>query len=376
MLGVICDLSEENWPSMDLVAEKLLENLGAYHPELSAECIRAPFRVRFGGIPVIGKRRHAFNADRLLNRMHDYPRFLQNKARDFELFHVCDHSYANLIHRLPAERVGVFCHDLDTFRCLLAPEVDPRPRWFKAMARRVLDGLQKAAVVFHTTSTVRTEIERHDLVDAARLVQAPYGIAREFSPNPDPAHDSVADGSLRPLAGAPYLLHVGSCIPRKRVNVLLDVFAEARRKRPGLHLIQVGGEWSDEHRRQIAGHDIKTAVHQLPRTGQAEIAALYRRAALVLMPSQAEGFGLPVVEALSSGAIVVASEIPVFREVGGDAVVYCPVADVTAWSEKIGRLLADPTSAPPLEARLAWASQFSWAEHARRIAAAYHQLIG
>ncbi|HEX3850047.1 MAG TPA: glycosyltransferase family 1 protein [Polyangiaceae bacterium] len=359
---------------MDLVADKLLEHLEAHHPQFAAERVCPSFHVRFGGVPVLGARRQAFNADRLLNRLHDYPRFLRSRAGAFDLFHVCDHSYANLIHELPARRVGVFCHDLDTFRSVLTPESDPRPGWFKAMARRALGGLQKAAIVFHTTSTVRAEIERHGLVDPARLVQAPYGIASEFSPTPSAQHDAAATGLLRSLGGAPFLLHVGSCIPRKRVDVLLEVFAAVRRKRAGLRLVQVGGEWTAEHRTQLARHEIESAVLQLPRMAQAEIAALYRRAALVMMPSQSEGFGLPVVEALASGGIVVASDIPVFREVGGGVAVYCPFADLPAWTDTVERLLSAPASAPAREARLNWASQFSWAEHAQRIAAAYHRL--
>jgi glycosyltransferase involved in cell wall biosynthesis len=360
---------------MDLVADKLLENLSAdYAHTLSVERICPPFRVRFGAVPLVGGRRLAFNADRMLNRTHDYPRFLRRRVSAFQLFHVCDHSYANLVHELPGSCVGVFCHDLDTFRCLLSPESEPRPAWFKALARRSLEGLQKAAVVFHTTSAVRAEIERYGLVESARLVQAPYGIGAEFSPRSNPTHDAAATRLLEPLGGAPFLLHVGSCIPRKRVDVLLDAFAAVRRERPELRLVQVGGQWSREQRSQLTRYDIQTSVLQLPRMVQAEIAALYRQAALVMMPSQSEGFGLPVVEALACGSIVVATDIPVFREVGGAAVTYCTLADVAAWAETVTRLVSRPDAAPNLEARLLWSTQFSWREHARRIANSYQRL--
>ena len=76
-------------------------------------------------------------------------------AGDFDLFHVVDHTYAQLVHALPADRTGVYCHDLDAFRCLLEPAADPRPRWFRALARRILTGMQKAAVVFHNSAPDR-----------------------------------------------------------------------------------------------------------------------------------------------------------------------------------------------------------------------------
>ena len=105
------------------------------------------------------------------------------------------------------------------------------------------------------------------------------------------------------------------------------------------------------------------------------IAVLYRAARLVLLPSEAEGFGLPLIEALACGAPVAASDLPVFREVAGDAASYFPVGDVPAWAEGVSRLLADPGVAPPRAVRLARAAQFTWANHARIIADAYARIL-
>ena len=94
-------------------------------------------------------------------------------------------------------------------------------------------------------------------------------------------------------------------------------------------------------------------------------------AAAVLMPSDAEGFGLPVIEALACGAIVIASDIPTLREVGGDAVLHRPVADVASWADVVAQVLLRPEAAPSRDKRLAWAARFTWREHARIIAEAY-----
>jgi glycosyltransferase involved in cell wall biosynthesis len=107
-----------------------------------------------------------------------------------------------------------------------------------------------------------------------------------------------------------------------------------------------------------------------------QLAELYRRAAAVLVPSDAEGFGLPVIEALACAAPVVASDIPVLREVGGCAVNYCAVADVDAWASEIHRIVQDQLNAPPTRAaRLARASIYSWSNHARIIAETYLKLL-
>ena len=66
----------------------------------------------------------------------------------------------------------------------------------------------------------------------------------------------------------------------------------------------------------------------MPLLDRDELADLYRRAALVLLPSDREGFGLPVVEAMACGTPVVASDIPALREIGGDAAAYCAPGDV------------------------------------------------
>ena len=90
-----------------------------------------PFRRVATRLPAVGRRNAAFNADRLLNRFVLFPRYARRSAARFDLFHVVDHTYAQLVHALPAGRAGVYCHDLDAFRCLLDPAADPRPRWFR-----------------------------------------------------------------------------------------------------------------------------------------------------------------------------------------------------------------------------------------------------
>src|SRR5204863_6734691 len=126
------------------------------------------------------------------------------------------------------------------------PPSDPRPVWFRAMIRRVLAGFQKAAVVFYTTAAVRAQIDAYGLIDPARLVHAPNGVAPEFNPEPGPDGDAIPE-----LNGRPFLLHVGSCVPRKRMDILLDVFAAVRGRHPDLRLVQIGGEWSAAHRKRI-----------------------------------------------------------------------------------------------------------------------------
>jgi glycosyltransferase involved in cell wall biosynthesis len=368
-LAVVRDYPDEGWPSMDLCAEMLGRQLRDASPRrVSASDVCPRFRRRLQGLLWL-KPRAAVNGDRLLNRHWHYPRFLKQQRAAFDYFHVADHSYAHLVHVLPAARTGVYCHDIDTFRCLLEPGYERRPRWFRAIIRRILGGLQKAAIVFHNSLETRRQIERHGLIDPRRLVHAPLGVSPEFTaevPDGDGLWAEVAG-----LTGTPFLLHVGSCIARKGIGLLLELFAAIRRQNADLRLVKVGADWSSDQRGQITRLGIADSIVSLRGLDRRELADLYRTAAVVLLPSQAEGFGLPLIEALACGAPVVASDIPVLREVGADAATYCPVGDLSAWAAQVSRLLADPAAAPPRELRLSHAARFTWAAHARTIAEAY-----
>jgi len=110
------------------------------------------------------------------------------------------------------------------------------------------------------------------------------------------------------------------------------------------------------------------------------LAATYRNATLLLHTAESEGFGLPVVEAMACGCPVVASDLPVLREVGGSAATYCAVADVPAWSGAVVRLLREQQEDQnSWEARrraaVAHAVKFSWRENAAQTNRLYREVL-
>lgn len=372
-LKVLMDPREEGWPSMDLVGEALVEGLTAFPAEVDVARVRPSIPRALRGLPRVGSHKAAFNADRMLTRFGLYPARLLRERQGHDAFHVVDHTYAQLVHALPADRTGVFCHDLDAFRSILEPHREPRPAWFRLMARTTLKGLERAAIVFHGTQQVREELLAHGVVPPERLVWAPYGVSPEYRPDPVPG--DASDEVLAPLHGRPYLLHVGSAIRRKRLDVLFDVFAALRARHPDLMLVQQGGDLDTEQQAQVARLGLKDALLRPPRQERATLAGLYRKARAVLVPSEAEGFGLPVIEALACGVPVVASDLPVLREVGADACTYCSVGDVAAWTDTVDALLTGRRPAPELETRRARAARFTWSAHARTLLDAYlHRL--
>ena len=381
-LAIVFDPPEEGWASMDLIGAAILDGFADRDPaEVVAERVCPPYRPRFARWPVVGRRGAARNADRLINRMWDYPRALATIAgrRDFDLYHLVDHSYSQLVHVLPEGRAVVTCHDLDTFRCLLEPEHEPRPRWFRAMTGRILDGLRRAAAVACDSAATRDALIAHGIQPADRAHVVYLGIHSDFSHRPNPRADASADvflGPCRPGA-PPDILHVGSNIPRKRVDVLLDVFAAIRRALPGARLIKIGGALPPDLIRRAVALGVADAIVTLPFLDRAVVAAVYRRAALVLQPSAAEGFGLPVAEALACGVPLLASDIPVLREIGGDAPSYRPVGDLAAWTAAALFLLHEPPTASDARraAGIARAHLFSWTTHVDRLAEIHREVL-
>lgn len=380
-VAVISPLVEENWHSIDLCAEMLLANLRAHHTSwIQAERVSPRMVRRFEFLPRVGRRRTAVNADRLLNRFWDYPRYLRRRAREFDVFHLAEHSYGQLARVLPAERTVVTCHDLETFRCLLEPERDPRSRLYRIMAQQQMAALRMAARVVCVSHTVRDELLGFGLVPAERVTVVPNGTDPACSPLPNPTADTEAALLLASSRPTIDLLHVGSTAGRKRLDVLLRVFATVRKELPQARLIRVGGAFAPAHQTLIRELDLEDSILVLPFMNREILAAVYRSAALVLQPSEAEGFGLPVTEAMACGTPVVASDIPVLREVGGTVATYCPVGDVSGWSRAILELLTERRENPERWNALRSASArhgalYSWEENARGLVAIYRELL-
>jgi glycosyltransferase involved in cell wall biosynthesis len=376
-IAIVADMLEERWPSMDLIADMLMKQLRtAYSGRVDATLFRPRMRRRATAIPLAGSIPASFTIDRFTNRLWDYPRAARKLASSFDVFHVVDHSYAQVIHALPADRTLVTCHDLDTFRSVLDPELDPRSAPFRAMTRHILAGLRKAAHIACDTEATRDALVEKAQVDSSRTSVVLNGPHPACTPHPEPAADAQAGRLLGPASQHVDLLHVGSTIARKRIDVLLHVIAAVRQYRPGVRLVRVGGPFTAAQRTLVRELGLDDAIVVLPFLDRSTLAAVYRRSALVLLPSEREGFGLPLLEALACGTPIIASDIEPLREVGADAVAYCDPEDVRAWTETVLRLLAEDRGRllARRAAGIARAASFSWNRYAADVVALYARI--
>jgi glycosyltransferase involved in cell wall biosynthesis len=387
-VAVIADYLEEGWPSMDLVADMLFDRLQREHASMvEPTLVRPAMRRRAGRLP--GSTRHPLlpNLDRIANRLWDYPRTVAGFGERFDLFHIVDHSYSQLVHRLPPDRTIVTCHDLDTFRSVLDPAIERRSPLFRAMTRHILDGLRKAGHIACDSNATRDALVAKAGIPLERTTVVPNGPHPSCSPNAEPAADVEAARLLGPRSGFVDLLHVGSTIQRKRIDVLLRVFKAVRDLHraeagngPGLRLIRVGGPFTAAQQAMVRDLQLGDAIVVLPMLDRATLASVYRRSAVLMMPSEREGFGLPVLEAMACGTPVVASDVDAMREVGGFAASYCPVDDIAAWSATIVRLLRERRDnraqwTMRSETGIRRAAAFSWSRYATDVAAIYARMV-
>jgi glycosyltransferase involved in cell wall biosynthesis len=362
---------------MDRVADRLLASLARDHQSVvTATPVCPPYRRRVSRL-LAGQT--LANVDRGLNRLVDYPRHVRTLKSSYDVFHVVDHSYSQLVHRLPPERTVVTCHDLDTFRSVLKPKEDPRSGLFQAMTRHILSGLQRAHRVTCDTAVVRDELVGRGLAAPDRVVVAPVGVGEEFTPALDTDADLDAARLIGSRNGAIEILHVGSNVPRKRLDTVLKCCADVALRGSKVHLVRVGGAFTPEQEALARELGMASRISVLPVLNDRTLAAVYRRAAILLLPSEREGFGLPVVEALACGTPVVASDIPVLREVGGPSVEYCDPDDRAAWAHAVLRLLKERAECPEQAAgrrarSIAWAERYTWARFADQLSSIYLEL--
>lgn len=149
---------------------------------------------------------------------------------------------------------------------------------------------------------------------------APLGA--DFRQPPQTAEEQVPENVRQAADGAPYILMVGTIEPRKNHKLLLKAYDMGLRE-AGYHIILAGYTgWHMEHFiQELYSHeDFNNGIYHFNNLGDGAIAYLYQHARFLAFCSYAEGFGLPLLEAVSRGTPVIAADIPVSREVMGE---YC-----------------------------------------------------
>jgi glycosyltransferase involved in cell wall biosynthesis len=196
---------------------------------------------------------------------------------------------------------------------------------------------------------------------------------REHSAAPAGAADPADAGQ------GDYWLAVGTLEPRKNYETLLEALDLywSRSPRPQPLRIAGGGGWkSGLLKKQLEDLETRGRVQQLGYVSDAELLRLYAGAQALVFPSWYEGFGLPVLEAMSQGAPVICSDRASLPEVGGEAAIYIDPASPESICQAMLRLEAAPDRRAQLVlAGRRRAERFSWAKTARETLDFYRRVL-
>jgi glycosyltransferase involved in cell wall biosynthesis len=180
------------------------------------------------------------------------------------------------------------------------------------------------------------------------------------------------------LEGTPFALVVGDLAPRKNVRMLLDLWDRVIAKVPGFRIVVLGhpGPHSEETTGRLERLEAGGSAVWLRNADDEALRWCYEHATVVLFPTLEEGFGFPLLEAMTFGAPVIASTDPALVEVGAgsERVVHLEATVPDSWVREIVRGAAIPRGpvtppAPPPNAH-------TWAENAAIVVALYRRLLG
>lgn len=248
---------------------------------------------------------------------------------------------------------------------------------YPLLRRLYMEGVTRLAArlaeaIITPSETVRQDLLRRLGVPGERVVAIPEAAGPQYVP----IEDEGALGQVRGKYRLPdrYLLSVGSLEPGKNRSRLFRAYARLRKEGGDWPLVVVGQlAWRYEGELELVRRlGLEEHVRFLGYVPDEDMPALYSAASVLAFPSLYEGFGLPVLEAMSCGTPVVTSDRSALAEVAGDAALLVDPTDVEALAEALGRLLSDDSLRADLRTRgIERAGQFSWERTARATLSVY-----
>jgi len=186
-----------------------------------------------------------------------------------------------------------------------------------------------------------------------------------------------------PIHPNPYILSVSSIYRYKNYVRLIEAYAQAADRQSKMpDLVIIGDDRDPEYSQQMyrardATGRLAESIHILGEVPYAKIQSYYAGASSFVFPSFLETFGIPLLEAMASGLPTVAADIPVFREVGGDAVLYADPQSVPALAKTMEQVIFEPDLAESLSKRgRDRVLNFTWEHTATRLLSLFTEVHG
>jgi len=269
----------------------------------------------------------------------------------------------------PAIRTGAYVVSVHDMSLTRTPEHHTLKK--RLLTASLVPRVARQARLVLTPSRATSRDVIHDLgIPGERVISIPYAAAEMFRPE--------AERPNYPGTTKPYFLFVGTIEPRKNLLRLIRAFADFAREIPGVNLVLAGQRgWKCQEIYERAGQaDVADRISILDYVGEATLPSLYSHALACVCPSLFEGFGFPVVEAMSCGAPVLTSNSTSLAEIGQGAALLVDPLDEGAILAALRSLALDAALRERLrQCGLLRAASFTWAETGRRTLEAYRQAV-
>jgi len=284
----------------------------------------------------------------------------------------------DLIHfphyNLPLVKPGHFVvtvHDLFPFQF---PEIHsgPLPRAVNQMLMR--NAVRRAERIITPSAATALAVKQNFPASADRVLSIPEAADDRFQAARNP--EGEAAWQVRLGIRPPYVFYLGQWKAYKNLPMLLDAFKMLRRTHPNAQLVIAGDDPRHPEVRQAAAVLPEGSVVLPGRLPESAVPDLYRGAAVVVLPSKAEGFGLPVIEAMACGVPVICSDLPVLHELADGVATFCDPNDPDAFARAIGQTLDAPSTARARQLGIERAKSFTWERSARQTVEAYESALG
>tara|TARA_B100000315_G_C14588675_1_gene594543 strand:+ start:2643 stop:3704 length:1062 start_codon:yes stop_codon:yes gene_type:complete len=281
-----------------------------------------------------------------------------------QLNHISDHSYAGLLKYLDPKITILTCHDL-------IPLDIPKETSFLGRLRHNynLKFLPRAERIITSSNTTKKSIKNHFNYPEDKISIIPYGVSSNFRTlnNRSQLKEkySIKNKSI---------LHVGTSFPRKNIELILKLLL----KNKEITFIKIG-KFTAKQKKYIIKHGLKKRIFNIsePAISSKELIEIYNIADVLLMPSLAEGFGLPILEAMACGCPVVCSDIAVFKELYNDQeVCFINPGDLEEFDCKLSNILENDSYRDKLiKNGFAKSKQFSWQSCAEKTYQIYKEVF-
>jgi len=240
-------------------------------------------------------------------------------------FHVCDHSNAPYLKYLPANRSSITCHDVIAIRGGLgySDSYQPASKLGRFLQNWILHHLKKARSIAFVSQLSLNQFK--DLVEDEVLEQKNWRVIHNsFNADFNPMDRTKAKEILskeKINLEVPFLLHVGSDLPRKNRKLLLDMVAILRQEQK-INLCLAGEGMNNGLLAYARALNLQNNLLQVVKPNHQTLVALYTLCDAFIFPSLSEGFGWPLIEAQACGAPVIASNVEPMPEVSGGAALH------------------------------------------------------